>query len=122
MMECVEIVIAGYQKKNKVLYNEEEIAKETAQQELLQSLGLDSLLKDTILIFYSIFPQGPFYGDSVTDGSTGGMPVTIKSSNGSAINGTITPVTGGTPVPFSGAGGQYSGHLNPGTYKIFFFI
>lgn len=59
------------------------------------------------------------YGDSVTDGSTGGMPVTIKSSNGSAINGTITPVTGGTPVPFNGAGGQYSGHLNPGTYKIF---
>lgn len=45
----------------------EEIAKETAQQELLQSLGLDSLLKDTILIFYNTFPQGPFYGDSVTD-------------------------------------------------------
>lgn len=55
------------------------------------------------------------YGDSLSAGG-GGMPVTIKSSNGSAISGTITPTSGGTPVPVSGS--SYTGYLDPGTYTI----
>ncbi len=61
------------------------------------------------------------YGDSVTVSGGGGMPLTIKSSNGSAISGTVTPVGGvsGTPEPFNETCGEYIRYLDPGTYEIF---